>query len=116
MKLVEMEGSHVVQNVYTSLDIHLGQCLAVLVTADKEPKDYYMVASTVSPSRFLLGKASFVTPMAMPQHHLSSLRLPSDGPGLSTSSDPSAGTLQPVLPGLTPRVLTTMAPSTLPEP
>ncbi|KAI6686788.1 hypothetical protein NL676_032701 [Syzygium grande] len=46
MKLVEMEGSHTIQNSYDSLDVHVGQCLAVLVTADKEPKDYYMVAST----------------------------------------------------------------------
>ncbi|WOL16343.1 hypothetical protein Cni_G25130 [Canna indica] len=46
MKLVEMEGSHVVQNDYDSLDVHVGQCLTVLVTADQEPKDYYMVAST----------------------------------------------------------------------
>ncbi|KAM7258344.1 hypothetical protein ACFE04_014085 [Oxalis oulophora] len=46
MKLVEMEGSHVVQNIYQSLDAHPGQCFSVLVTADKEPKDYYMVAST----------------------------------------------------------------------
>ncbi|KAI4304862.1 hypothetical protein MLD38_040324 [Melastoma candidum] len=46
MKLVEMEGSHVVQNVYESLDVHVGQCFSVLVTADKEPRDYYMVAST----------------------------------------------------------------------
>ncbi|KAF5735674.1 multi-copper oxidase type 1 family protein [Tripterygium wilfordii] len=46
MKLVEMEGSHVVQNVYESLDVHAGQCFSVLVTADQEPKDYYMVAST----------------------------------------------------------------------
>ncbi|KAF5725542.1 multi-copper oxidase type 1 family protein [Tripterygium wilfordii] len=46
MKLVEMEGSHVVQNIYESLDVHAGQCYSVLVTADKEPKDYYMVAST----------------------------------------------------------------------
>ncbi|KAI4368557.1 hypothetical protein MLD38_017103 [Melastoma candidum] len=46
MKLVEMDGSHVVQNIYESLDIHVGQCFSVLVTADKEPKDYYMVAST----------------------------------------------------------------------
>ncbi|XP_049363854.1 L-ascorbate oxidase homolog [Solanum verrucosum] len=49
MKLVEMEGSHTVQNMYDSLDIHVGQCLSVLVTADQEPKDYYMVVS----SRFL---------------------------------------------------------------
>ncbi|PKI71550.1 hypothetical protein CRG98_008067 [Punica granatum] len=46
MKLVEMEGSHTVQNVYDSLDVHVGQCYSVLVTADQEPKDYYMVAST----------------------------------------------------------------------
>ncbi|KAL3520415.1 hypothetical protein ACH5RR_018564 [Cinchona calisaya] len=45
MKLVEIEGSHTVQNVYDSLDVHLGQCISVLVTADKEPKDYYFVAS-----------------------------------------------------------------------
>ncbi|TKY47852.1 L-ascorbate oxidase-like [Spatholobus suberectus] len=46
MKLVEMEGSHVVQNIYDSLDVHVGQCYTVLVTADQAPKDYYMVAST----------------------------------------------------------------------
>ncbi|KAH7565676.1 hypothetical protein JRO89_XS09G0243800 [Xanthoceras sorbifolium] len=52
MKLVEMEGSHVVQNMYESLDVHVGQCYSVLVEANKEPKDYYMVAS----SRFLKGE------------------------------------------------------------
>ncbi|XP_004502172.1 L-ascorbate oxidase homolog [Cicer arietinum] len=46
MKLVETEGSHVVQSFYDSLDVHVGQCYTVLVTADKDPKDYYMVAST----------------------------------------------------------------------
>ncbi|PKI65594.1 L-ascorbate oxidase homolog [Punica granatum] len=46
MKLVEMEGSHTVQNIYDSLDVHVGQCYAVLVTADQAPKDYYVVAST----------------------------------------------------------------------
>ncbi|XVE70341.1 hypothetical protein DITRI_Ditri10aG0064800 [Diplodiscus trichospermus] len=46
MKLVEMEGSHTVQNVYDSLDVHIGQCFAVLVTANQAPKDYVMVAST----------------------------------------------------------------------
>lgn len=46
MKLVELEGSHTVQNVYDSLDVHLGQCYSVLVTANQDPKDYYMVAST----------------------------------------------------------------------
>ncbi|KAI3412374.1 uncharacterized protein J3R85_017406, partial [Psidium guajava] len=46
LKLVEMEGSHTVQNTYESLDVHVGQCFSVLVTADKKPKDYLMVAST----------------------------------------------------------------------
>ncbi|PKI71551.1 L-ascorbate oxidase homolog [Punica granatum] len=46
MKLVEMEGSHTVQNMYDTLDVHVGQCYSVLVTADKEPKDYTMIAST----------------------------------------------------------------------
>ncbi|PIN20405.1 Multicopper oxidase [Handroanthus impetiginosus] len=46
MKLVEVEGSHTVQNLYDSLDVHLGQCYSVLVTADQKPKDYYIVAST----------------------------------------------------------------------
>ncbi|CAN4096156.1 unnamed protein product [Withania somnifera] len=46
MKLVEMEGSHTVQNMYGLLDLHLGQCLSVLVTADQDPKDYFIVASS----------------------------------------------------------------------
>lgn len=49
MKLVEMDGSHTVQNDYDSLDVHVGQCYAVLVTSNQTPKDYYMVAS----SRFI---------------------------------------------------------------
>lgn len=46
MKLVEVEGSHVVQNIYDSLDVHVGQSAAVLVTLNQTPKDYYIVAST----------------------------------------------------------------------
>ncbi|KAH6784990.1 SKU5 similar 12 [Perilla frutescens var. hirtella] len=45
MKLVEVEGSHTLQNVYDSIDLHVGQCLSVLVAADQPPRDYYMVAS-----------------------------------------------------------------------
>ncbi|EOA32871.1 hypothetical protein CARUB_v10016186mg [Capsella rubella] len=56
MKLVEMEGSHVLQNDYDSLDVHVGQCFAVLVTADQVAKNYYMVAST----RFLKKEVSTV--------------------------------------------------------
>ncbi|XP_028803072.1 L-ascorbate oxidase homolog [Neltuma alba] len=56
MKLVETEGSHVVQNIYNSLDVHVGQCFTVLVTADQAPKDYYLVASTRFTKTILTGK------------------------------------------------------------
>jgi FtsP/CotA-like multicopper oxidase with cupredoxin domain len=46
MKLVEVEGSHTLQNTYSSLDIHLGQTYSVLVTANQPVKDYYVVVST----------------------------------------------------------------------
>ncbi|XP_058081192.1 L-ascorbate oxidase homolog [Magnolia sinica] len=46
MKLVEVEGSHPIQNFYSSLDVHVGQSVAVLVKLDQPPKDYYIVAST----------------------------------------------------------------------
>ncbi|CAN6471798.1 unnamed protein product [Victoria cruziana] len=46
MKLVEIEGSHTMQNEYSSLDVHVGQSFSVLVTADQAPKDYYIIAST----------------------------------------------------------------------
>ncbi|KAG9443452.1 hypothetical protein H6P81_014792 [Aristolochia fimbriata] len=46
MKLVEMDGSHTVQNVYESLDVHVGQCLSVLVTANQPARRYYIVASS----------------------------------------------------------------------
>ncbi|TQD74780.1 hypothetical protein C1H46_039670 [Malus baccata] len=46
MKLVEVEGSHTLQNMYDSLDIHLGQSLSVLVTANQPVQDYYVVVSS----------------------------------------------------------------------
>ncbi|XP_027086191.1 L-ascorbate oxidase homolog [Coffea arabica] len=46
MKLVEVEGSHTLQNYYTSLDIHLGQSCSVLVTANQPARDYYIVVSS----------------------------------------------------------------------
>ncbi|KAI4389627.1 hypothetical protein MLD38_001833 [Melastoma candidum] len=46
MVLVEVEGTHTVQNTYTSLDVHVGQSLSVLVKADQPPKDYYIAVST----------------------------------------------------------------------
>ncbi|KAG6729349.1 hypothetical protein I3842_01G024100 [Carya illinoinensis] len=46
LKLVEVEGSHTLQNIYDSLDVHVGQSVAVLVTLNQPLKDYYIVAST----------------------------------------------------------------------
>ncbi|XP_057961387.1 L-ascorbate oxidase homolog [Malania oleifera] len=46
MKLVEVEGSHTLQNTYSALDIHLGQTYSVLVTADQPAQDYYVVVSS----------------------------------------------------------------------
>ncbi|KAL5199160.1 hypothetical protein ABZP36_002672 [Zizania latifolia] len=46
LKLVEVEGTHPVQNVYDSLDVHVGQSVAFLVTLDQPPQDYAVVAST----------------------------------------------------------------------
>jgi hypothetical protein len=54
MKLVEMDGSHTLQDSYDSLDVHVGHCLSVLVDADQKPADYLMVAST----RFIVDASS----------------------------------------------------------
>lgn len=53
MLLVEVEGTHTLQNTYDSLDIHLGQTYSVLVTADQPPQDYYIVVSTRFTSQVL---------------------------------------------------------------
>ncbi|TMW91512.1 hypothetical protein EJD97_014252 [Solanum chilense] len=45
MKLVEVEGTHTMQETYSSLDVHVGQSYSVLITADQTPKDYYIVVS-----------------------------------------------------------------------
>lgn len=45
MKLVEVEGTHTMQETYSSLDVHVGQSCSVLITADQTPKDYYIVVS-----------------------------------------------------------------------
>ncbi|KAL5063911.1 hypothetical protein RYX36_025648 [Vicia faba] len=49
LKLIEVEGSHTLQETYKSLDIHVGQSMTFLVTLDKSVGDYYIVAS----SRFI---------------------------------------------------------------
>ncbi|XP_039687095.1 monocopper oxidase-like protein SKU5 [Medicago truncatula] len=43
--LVETEGSYVNQIDLDSLDVHVGQSYSVLVTANQNPADYYIVAS-----------------------------------------------------------------------
>lgn len=58
MKLVEVEGSHVIQNVYDNLDVHVGQSYTVLVTLNQAPKDYYIVASTRFSRRVLTSTAT----------------------------------------------------------
>lgn len=57
LKLVEVEGSHTVQNIYDSLDVHVGQSVAVLITLNQPPKDYYIVASTRFMRRVLTATA-----------------------------------------------------------
>lgn len=48
LRLVECEGSHTMQEVYESLDIHVGQSSSFLVTLHGigEPRDYFILAST----------------------------------------------------------------------
>lgn len=53
MMVVEVEGTHTVQNTYDSLDIHLGQSYSVLLTTDQPAKDYYIVVSTRFTSQVL---------------------------------------------------------------
>lgn len=50
MTLVEVEGTHTVQNSYSSIDVHVGQTYSVLVTMDQPSKDYYVVVSTRFPT------------------------------------------------------------------
>lgn len=57
LKLVEVEGSHVLQNIYDSLDIYVGQSVSVLVTLNQAPKDYYIVASTMFTKNVLTATA-----------------------------------------------------------
>ncbi|GMN52854.1 hypothetical protein TIFTF001_021998 [Ficus carica] len=45
MVLVETEGSYTNQVTLDSLDVHVGQSYSVLITADQDSGDYYMVAA-----------------------------------------------------------------------
>ncbi|KAM6584351.1 hypothetical protein CsatB_011353 [Cannabis sativa] len=44
MQLVETEGSYTNQIMLDSLDVHVGQSYSVLVTADQDASDFYIVA------------------------------------------------------------------------
>ncbi|XP_051135487.1 L-ascorbate oxidase homolog isoform X2 [Andrographis paniculata] len=46
MKLVEVEGTHTIQTVMDSLDVHVGQSYSVLVAADQTPRSYHIAVST----------------------------------------------------------------------
>lgn len=48
MKLVELEGSHTLQNSYSSFDVHLSQSCSFLVTAESPIS---LPWTTISPSR-----------------------------------------------------------------
>lgn len=45
MLVVETEGSYTNQIVVDSIDVHVGQSYSVLVTADQNAADYYIVAT-----------------------------------------------------------------------
>ncbi|CAI9090253.1 OLC1v1024986C4 [Oldenlandia corymbosa var. corymbosa] len=53
MLLVEVEGTHTLQNTYDSFDLHLGQSCSVLVTADQPAFDYSIIFSTRFTSQVL---------------------------------------------------------------
>ncbi|CAK9158552.1 unnamed protein product [Ilex paraguariensis] len=53
MLLVEVEGTHTLQNTYDSFDIHLGQSVSILLTADQPAKAYSIVVSTRFTSQVL---------------------------------------------------------------
>ncbi|KAK4262255.1 hypothetical protein QN277_027837 [Acacia crassicarpa] len=71
LKLVEVEGSHTIQNLYDSLDVHVGQSVTVLVTLNQPPKDYYIVASTRFTRKVLTATAVL---------HYTNSRSPASGP------------------------------------
>ncbi|WVZ01844.1 hypothetical protein V8G54_022650 [Vigna mungo] len=59
MTIVEVEGTHTLQNIYDSLDVHLGQSYSVLVTADQPPQDYLIVVTTRFTSQVLNATSIF---------------------------------------------------------
>ncbi|PKA54006.1 L-ascorbate oxidase like [Apostasia shenzhenica] len=58
LTLVEVEGTHTLQTTYSSIDVHVGQSISVLFTADQAPKAYYIAASTRFTTRILTATAA----------------------------------------------------------
>ncbi|KAJ0040820.1 hypothetical protein Pint_28126 [Pistacia integerrima] len=85
MKLVEVEGSHTIQNIYDSLDVHVGQSLSVLVTLNQSPKDYYIVASTRFTKQVLTATAVL---------HYANSKAPASGPLPAAPSYELHGSMQ----------------------
>ncbi|WVZ25247.1 hypothetical protein V8G54_003791 [Vigna mungo] len=46
LKLIEVEGAHTIMESYTSLDVHVGQSVTVLVTLNGPIADYAIIASS----------------------------------------------------------------------
>ncbi|CAN8304514.1 unnamed protein product [Cochlearia groenlandica] len=53
LKLVEVEGRHTIQTMFSSLDVHVGQSYSVLITCDQPARDYYVVVSSRFTSKIL---------------------------------------------------------------
>jgi hypothetical protein len=77
--LVEAEGAYTQQRHYASLDVHAGQSLSVLVTADQPPtRPYYMVVTSLFTHPELVGVANVLyagarpTPGNAPLSHINS--------------------------------------------
>ncbi|GJM84924.1 hypothetical protein PR202_ga00638 [Eleusine coracana subsp. coracana] len=56
--LVEAEGAYTQQRRYAALDVHAGQSVSVLVTADQRPGPYYLVVSSLFVQPELVGVAN----------------------------------------------------------
>ncbi|XP_060675790.1 monocopper oxidase-like protein SKU5 [Ziziphus jujuba] len=72
---VETEGSYTNQILLDSLDIHVGQSYSILVTADQNEADYYMVASSKLDSKGPIGSLEGVGVL-----HYSNSSTPAIGP------------------------------------
>ena len=65
MVIVETEGSYTNQITLDSLDVHVGQSYSVLVTADQNEVDYYIVATLVLETLMVWGYYTIPIPLQM---------------------------------------------------